>query len=397
MNDLPDRDTLPGLYIHIPICLSKCRYCGFCSAQNVSEDAVIRLMDCLCREMEMSGSEWTVFDTVYWGGGTPSLLKRKHVERLMRTIKTRFDLRDGAEITMEINPGDVSEDNLSMWVENGFNRFSLGVQSLDPNVLRFLGRRHDRDQALTALERLQSISTGINNLSDEDGNLKPVTYSVDLLMGIPGQRFGIYKKTVQTVCEYAPHHLSCYQLTIEPGTPLAEDTASGNVKMVSEKIEADQFEWTHDYLSEHGYRHYEVSNYALGNGHVSRHNLKYWIRTKYLGIGPSAHSFNGEQRWWNIGHLQNYCHRIEKQDTAVLGREQIDDRMERVEKLFLSLRTQWGLNLFEEIKHNKAMIDQVFELVQGGFLVLGGDNYIYPTKKGLSMADAVAERLVACL
>ncbi len=396
MTDLPQGESLPGLYIHIPICLSKCRYCGFFSTLKVSEDAVTRMVDCLCREIEMSANEWKEFDTVYWGGGTPSLLGRAHVERLMHAIEARFLVLDDAEMTIEVNPGDVTEDNVNMWIENGFNRFSLGVQSLDPKALQFLGRRHDQDQALAALERFRHTSARTSDLSRKDINVKLVTFSVDLLMGIFGQTFGSYKKTLQTICEYAPHHLSCYQLSVESGTPLAEDVASGTVKTISKKAEADQFEWTHDYLSERGYRHYEISNYALGEKYVSHHNLKYWFRSKYLGIGPSAHSFNGKERWWNVDHLQTYCHLIDSLETPISGREQIDQRMEWVEKLFLSLRTQWGLSKLE-IESNKAMMEQVSELVQGGFLVFGSDDSIYPTKKGLAMADAVAERLVACL
>jgi oxygen-independent coproporphyrinogen III oxidase len=354
-----------------------------------------RLVECLCREMESAGSEWTSFDTVYFGGGTPSLLDSDHLKRLTHTIRTRFALQADSEITMEINPGDVSVEKLEHWLECGVNRFSLGVQSLDPDALRFLGRRHDRDQALAAVDRLHGLSGEQGETNRQRHGRAPVTYSVDLLMGIPGQDDRSYRDTLRKIIEYRPPHLSCYQLSVEPGTPLAADVVAGTVRGAMEHVEAAQFAWTHEYLNRNGYRHYEVSNYALGESAVSRHNLKYWFRARYLGIGPSAHSCNGGKRWWNTRNLADYCRRIDTRHSPVSGYEHIDSKTALIEKVFLGLRTRWGLDT-EDTVTGEPFAREISRLVRTGFLV-EKDLRLRPTMKGLAMADAVAERLVACL
>lgn len=395
MTDCPVKNMSSGLYVHIPVCLSKCKYCGFYSVQGMSRNDVTRLVECLCREMETAESDWTSFDTVYFGGGTPSLLESDHLKRLIHTIRTRFVLQDDSEITMEINPGDVSIEKLEYWLEYGINRFSLGVQSLDPATLRFLGRRHDQDQALAAIERLRDLSGKPDGAGGQQHGHRPVTYSVDLMMGVPGTCFRTYRETLRMVLDYRPPHLSCYQLSVEPGTPMAADVAAGTVRAATEHREAAQFAWTHDELTCHGYQHYEVSNYAIGENAVSRHNLKYWFRAGYLGIGPSAHSCNGDKRWWNTRSLEEYCRRIDTGQPPVSGYENIDSRTAYIEKVFLGLRTRWGLDPLD-MSTAERFVCEISRLVRTGFLE-EKDLRIRPTKKGLAMADAVAERLVACL
>ena len=273
----------PGLYVHIPFCLSKCPYCDFYSSTSLS--ALPRFLDALFQEMSTYRGRFNPFDTVYVGGGTPSLLGSQQLENLLIKIRDTFDLISNAEITVETNPADLNQPYLESLREIGINRINIGVQSFDQETLRFLGRRHSLKQAVSAIEA--SRNAGFHNMG------------LDLIYGIPGQTIDSWLDTLKQAVASSPEHLSCYQLTLEPRTPLGKRLNAGEFSIPGEELQVEFFMKTSQFLEDAGYIHYEVSNFAKGIEFASRHNQKYWDHSPYLGLGPAAHSFRDNRRWWN--------------------------------------------------------------------------------------------------
>lgn len=368
----------PGLYIHIPFCQSKCPYCDFYSSTSVS--AIPRLLEGLFKEMEMFRHRFHPFDTIYLGGGTPSLLTPQQLETILVRVGKNFDLKPDPEITIETNPADLNRSFLRSVREIGVNRILVGVQSFDERVLNFLGRRHSVHQALLGLEAAREA--GFENIG------------MDLIYGAPGQEVDSWLHTLKQALVFGPEHLSCYQLTLEPETPLGKRRLLGEFSVPEEALQYEFFIKTSEFLEDAGYLHYEVSNFAKRIEYVSRHNSKYWDHSPYLGLGPSAHSFDGVQRWWNHGSLEPYLDGVDKGELPIEGKEALTMEQLRLEALYLGLRTKKGIDLSDF--HRRYACDLWGEkkelmrrLEEEGFVSLR-NGHLSPTRKGFAIADSLA-------
>ena len=320
------------------------------------------------------------FDTVYFGGGTPSVLTPRQLERIISGIYTNFSILDGAEWTIEANPGDLNESYSHALLAMGFNRINIGVQSLDDRILSWLGRRHSRDDAISAFDNARAAGFG--------------NVGLDCIYGIPGYDVTATLNQIRELASLAPEHLSCYQLTVEAGTPLHEEYSNGLVSMPTEDTECQYFMRISEMLTETGYTHYEVSNFAFGAQFRSRHNMKYWDHTPYLGLGPSAHSFKENRRWWNHRSVEKYFEdlkgsRLPIEDDEVLALNDL-----RLEVLSLGMRTRDGLSMSDFKRRFTNPPASIFtrivtNFIQDGFLFIEADR-IKPTLKGLAIADAMA-------
>jgi oxygen-independent coproporphyrinogen-3 oxidase len=361
-----------GLYIHVPFCRGKCRYCDFYSIPSVS--GVPEWLRGIDREARLYGERFSSFDTLYLGGGTPSLLSTKDLTRLLDGLRSVFSFCPDAEITLEANPADVTPEKLRTYVGLGFNRLSLGVQSMSDPELGFLGRRHTARQAARVMGVLQE-----SGFPD---------FGVDLLYGLPGQTEAAWRRTLADVLGFSPHHVSCYQLTVSPGTPIWEMRRAGLFRAPGEERERRLFLAAAEILEGEGFVHYEVSNYARGpegNPRVSRHNVKYWERAPYLGLGPSAHSFQGDTRWWNHASVADYCREIAQGRRPVQGSERLSDEQASLERLSLQLRTRGGIPVRELRRYEKA--GKVLPgLLEAGLLRIA-EHRAVPTREGFLVAD----------
>lgn len=365
----------PGLYVHVPFCLSRCAYCAFCTTTRETE--VDRWLAALQLEAGAAGAAADRFDTLYVGGGTPSILPPDRLERLFVTIHEAFDFTEGAEVSIEANPADLDRSAAGHLAGLGVNRVSLGAQSFDDEVLAFLGRRHRAADVPRSVEALRA--GGIDRLS------------LDLISAIPGLSMEGWRDSLELAVGLDPQHISCYQLTVEEGTPLADRVERGEVKPVDEDWAAEQFLAGSAFLQGAGFEHYEVSNFARGREHRASHNMKYWTRTPYLGLGPSAHSFDGRFRWWNADDLDRYCERLETGGSAEDDRERIDEEQRRLERVALGLRLADGFEPGDLVDgpDAAAVLERCLDL---GLLVADGDRF-RPTREGMLMADGLAREL----
>jgi oxygen-independent coproporphyrinogen-3 oxidase len=323
---------MAGLYVHIPFCRRKCPYCDFYS--EVACDAATREYPELLTQHLVWATEqgWSgPVDSIYFGGGTPSLLTSAAIADILQAVKQTLGRTTGAEITIEANPGTVSQQSLTGYRSAGVNRLSLGLQSCNDNHLARLGRRHDRQAGLNAFHWARSA--GFDNIS------------LDLMFSLPGQTTAELEEDLQSYLELGPEHLSCYGLTAEPETPFQKQLAAGTLSLPDDEFYADAFMLIHEQLTSAGYEHYEIANYAR-DGCTSRHNLGYWQRRPYLGIGAGAHSFQNLQwgsRWEVPADLTAYRQALLDQQEPMTCLETFDHKSALSEKLYLALRTRQGI------------------------------------------------------
>ena len=357
-----------GLYVHVPFCYRKCGYCDFFS---VEPDGVDEYVDAVLAEARMRAPTFGRFQTLYLGGGTPSVLPRASLQRLAEGLRETCELAPDAEVTLEANPDDVTPEAARHWRSLGFDRLSLGVQSLQDDVLRWLGRRHDAGQALRAIGSIRDA--GFANLG------------LDLIWGIPGQSADGWTATLERAVAERPEHLSCYQLTLEPHTPLGR---SEDGHLPGEERARQQFVSTSQQLRESGFEHYEVSNFARGSR--SRHNHLCWTHVPYLGLGPSAHSFDGRRRWWNVSSVPRYTARVLGDVSPASGSEQLDDHQLGLEALMLGLRTSDGVSM-DVVRRFTEWEQTVGALQEEGLVEVDGA-FLRPTLEGLLLADGIPLR-----
>lgn len=323
------RESAAGIYVHIPFCERKCGYCDFYSTTNVQQ--IQFFLSALKKEMRLAARTDLKPDTLYIGGGTPSLLTPRQMGKIVDWAALCFNLGASAEMTFEINPATASKRDLQDYAAFGFNRINIGVQSFNDRNLDFLGRKHNADQALASV--IAAREAGFNNIG------------IDLIYGLPEQTPGSWKKDLIQAIRLAPKHLSCYILTYEPHTPLHNNLQSGRFAPLSDLHTADLFRMTHDFLSAAGYEHYEISNFARGRRWRSVHNQKYWNFEPYMGLGPSAHSFKLPKRWWNHRELDRYMDDLQKGIKPWSEEETLDEEQQMIEALYLGLRQSDGINL----------------------------------------------------
>jgi oxygen-independent coproporphyrinogen-3 oxidase len=377
-----------GLYCHIPFCTKKCPYCNFYSVPSlrrvpdflkaIKREALLYQKEGIFPRFMEEGRE---FDTLYLGGGTPSVLTHELIGDLILHLRTCFTFSEDMEITMEANPGDLSFESMKKLLNCGINRLNIGVQSFNQENLLFLGRLHSADQARLAISMARDA--GFENLG------------MDLIYGLPEQSLESWLIDLERAIAFEPEHISCYQLTIEDGTIFGKRQRSRKgLFFKGDDVLYEFFTATSKRLTKAGYVHYEVSNFAGNQDLVSRHNSKYWRHIPYLGLGPSAHSFSGRERWWNHRSIDRYCRAIEKEELPIDGKEELTEAEIRLESLYMGFRTQYGLDLKEFRKTFGQDLRTVPPGVlsgleeQGRVSVRGGR--VEPTLEGMAVADAIA-------
>jgi putative oxygen-independent coproporphyrinogen III oxidase len=364
-----DHPTSFGLYVHIPFCKTKCPYCDFFSATTTDQIPVF--LSALNAEARLYRHQFPAFDSLFLGGGTPSLLDAAQLGALVASLRRYFSFAPDSEITIEANPDDITREKLRLFRDLGLNRLSLGVQSFDEAELRFLGRRHTARQTAAAIDLIRAA--GFTNLG------------LDLMYGLPGQTLDAWTGTLERALSFAPEHLSCYQLTLAPETPMGRLAAAGQLNPPDEETQRQFFLLTANFLTAQGYLHYEVANFAREEKYVCRHNLKYWTRTPYLGLGPAAHSFQAGRRWWNFSSVEKYCGALNAGAAPVAEAETLTPAQIRLETLYLGLRTREGVSL-ATIREQPGADAILATLTQAGLLRVDRDRVI-ATASGLVVAD----------
>lgn len=374
--------NMAGIYLHIPFCKTRCIYCDFYSTtrSNVKE----RYIQALCRELELRkpylGNE--PVETIYFGGGTPSQLSKKDFEKIFATIEKEYGMQHCQEITLEANPDDLSPEYIKELTTLPFNRISIGIQTFNEQTLQLLRRRHTAGQAVQAVEECRKA--GFRNIS------------IDLMYGLPGETRESWKADLEKAVSLNVEHISAYHLIYEEGTPLYKMLLKQKVAEVDEESSVGFFAMMIDQLTQAGFQHYEISNFCKPGMH-SRHNSSYWNGKKYLGCGPSAHSFDGKSRQWNVSSLDKYLEGIEK-EIPVIEVERLNITTRYNDFVITSLRTMWGLPLNrlkeefgEELTLYCLSAAQIY--VNSGKLEIR-DNTLYLTKEGIFISDGIMSDLL---
>jgi oxygen-independent coproporphyrinogen-3 oxidase len=366
---MPDAQP-PGLYVHVPFCRAKCPYCDFFSVPSLR--LIPDWLAALALEAERF-PDWqgTPFDTLYIGGGTPTTLSDEALARLFGLVRRAFRFTADVEVTVEANPEDLTLEKAALLIGLGVNRLSLGVQSFEAESLVLLGRRHGPSETLRSIESARAA--GFENLG------------LDLIYGRPGQTAAAWLKELDQALSFRPEHLSCYQLTFEPKTVFGRMKAEGRIVPPDEERARELFLATADFLAGQGYEQYEVSNFARGVENRSRHNQKYWRRAGYLGLGPSAHSFRDEERWWNVASVKRYCRALSEGASPEAGRETLDPEQRVLEELYLGLRTSEGVALAEAAERPGFEAGLAAALERGLVKISAGR--VLPTLEGFLVAD----------
>ena len=326
------QDEPAGIYIHIPFCLSKCSYCDFFSITDLSFKG--EFLNALSREIILSPGKHLKFDSLYIGGGTPSILPPESIAEIIDKTAAAFNLDSNAEITMEANPATLNRENLKQFKMAGINRLTLGVQSFDCKNLKFLGRLHSGKEGAYAVEIARKCD--FENIN------------IDLIYGIPGQTEKMWLKDLQQGVNLEPTHLSCYMLTFEPGTEMGKRLQKKDFRPMPESRICNLMNLTTSFVASKGYTRYEISNYALGTScsdYRSRHNRKYWSSVPYIGLGPSAHSFIEPVRYKNISSVKEYIKSLKREELPVEGKELLNKNQRMTEEILLGLRETNGFNL----------------------------------------------------
>ena len=315
------------LYVHIPFCARRCVYCDFSIAVRPTVP-IADYLDGLGHEL--NGIATSTLDTIYLGGGTPSKLGGDGIRAVLDIIRDRFTVARDPEITVEANPEDVTSEALDAWTSAGVNRLSLGAQSFHENVLSWMHRTHDAKQISEAVRNARAA--GVDNIS------------LDLIFALPSEIERNWSDDLDAALELEPQHVSLYGLTIEPATPLSHWIDQRRISPTNENRYAEEFLLAHDRLTSRGFSHYEISNFALPEKE-SRHNSAYWTGDPYVGVGPSAHSFDGDHRRWNVKPYSEWLDRLRNNQSPIEGEELLDSQNSTAERVYLGLRTRDGYHI----------------------------------------------------
>jgi oxygen-independent coproporphyrinogen III oxidase len=358
------------IYVHIPFCARICLYCAFYK-DLLDRSQTWRFCEAILRDLDQQRARFDLLpETIYFGGGTPTALTTSQLEFLLEGFHQRLDLSSVAEWTIEANPGSISARKAALLCNLGVTRVSLGVQSWDDELLKLLGREHSSHQAEQSLHILRAA--GFSNIN------------VDLMFGLPGQKIEQWKSTLERTIALQPDHISAYCLTYEEDTEFFLRHARGEFRQDTD-ADAAFFEMTMSILEDAGYEQYEISNYARP-GFASVHNRAYWLGKDYLGIGPSAFSTVGMNRWQNVCDYRAYIGRVLSGESPRASNENLTDEMKRTERIALSLRTRDGVSALE-LKH---FASQTNEFIALGLLRKSKGNFVL-TRKGKNLADSIAE------
>lgn len=374
-----------GVYIHMPFCHSRCIYCGFYSTTMVSVQH--RYVDCLLKELRMRYTDFTkqisdtsntiIADTIYIGGGTPSTLHSDEICRLLQGIKDIVGAEQ-SEITMEVNPDDVSLEYIQSLAKFGVNRISMGVQSFNNDILHFIHRRHNADQAIIAAKTIRQA--GIDNIS------------MDLMYGFPGQSLEQWQDDINKIIAINPTHISAYSLMYEEGTTLHHMLTEGTITPINEEVSLAMYNRLVCQLKEAGYEHYEISNFAKP-GYRSIHNSSYWKDTPYIGLGASAHSYSLNKRSWNVANLNEYMQAIEN-SYLPSDYEDIDADTHYNDIVTTAMRTAEGINLdILPSAYRQYALNNAKDSIKYGLIEIA-DNHLRLTSKGIFVSDMVMSSLI---
>ena len=362
-----------ALYIHIPFCTKKCWYCDFYSIL-APPPLRVNYVDALCKEISLRRQSLSILESIYIGGGTPTTLSSGAISQILAAVKERVLISPHAEISIEANPGTMTQDKADSLFSLGINRVSLGIQSLIDSELKLLGRSHDADDAVRAAEIIRKA--GFTNVS------------VDLIYGIPGQGPEEWQDTVRKAIELCPDHISTYELTLEEKTPLYKASKEGQITLPDEQSIAEMYFKGIDILADHGYVHYEISNFAKP-GFQCGHNLNYWDRGEYIGIGAGAHSFINGTRTAQVKDVVHYIDSIERGNLPITERVAIQGDDEFNEMVFLGLRKTAGIDLRKIPEGRKASVYKAVSMLSAHGLVEMQNDHLRLTRKGLLLSNEV--------
>lgn len=370
---------MAGIYLHIPFCKRKCAYCDFYSVANKSD--IENFINAICTEIKLQ-SEYLgdeKIQTIYFGGGTPSMLSSNQIEKILEEIYRHFTVEQNNEITLEANPDDLNEKYLKAIFNIGVNRLSIGIQSFNDLDLQLMRRKHTVNQAISSI--IEAQKTGFINIS------------LDLIYGLPDLSLKKWEGNIDQAIKLNIQHISAYHLTIEPNTLFQKLQKNQKLNLPNEKESLEQFQLLVEKTKENGFLHYEISNFAK-DGSISLHNTNYWMDVKYLGLGPSAHSYNLTSRQWNISNLRAYLDSITK-GKIPFEVEILEEKEKYNDYMITSLRTMWGLN-FEKLekdfdkKYLKYFLSKTENLLKENLLRKSGNNFIL-TEKGIFISDNIME------
>lgn len=371
---------MAGIYVHIPFCKKACNYCNFhFSTSTTLQD---KFLYALLREIELQKHYVSkTISTIYFGGGTPSILPIHYLAKILEHLRYNFSVNENAEVTIEANPDDIDTSTLLSWQQIGFNRLSMGVQSFFEEDLLWMNRAHTANQAVESITKAKQA--GFDNIT------------IDLIYGTPTLTDEYWYTNVHKAIDAGVMHLSCYALTIEPKTALEKLITQKKVQAVDADKQAHQFELLMKWMEAAGYEHYEISNFAKP-GYRSRHNSSYWSGKEYLGLGPSAHSFNGESRQWNVANNSLYIKAIEMGEVPAT-KEALSMTQQLNEYIMTSLRTIEGLSLQKikdtfGTKNHNTLLQGLAPHITQQHLVIDGD-FVRTTTKGKLYADGIAADL----
>ena len=376
-----------GIYIHIPFCIKKCYYCDFISFANCEKKIDTYCM-ALLKEIEgrsINLDKKDIVTTIYIGGGTPSVINEKYIKQIINKIKLKYLVSENAEITIEVNPGTVTEEKLKMYKDAGINRLSIGLQSTKNELLKKIGRIHTYEDFLDCFNSARKV--GFKNIN------------VDLMLGLPGQTVKELMGSVTNIINLSPEHISLYSLILEENTPLKVMVEEGKIKLPDEEIEREMYWITKELLENNGYKHYEISNFAK-EGFKSQHNYNCWKQKEYLGFGIAAHSYYKNKRYCNANSIDEYCENINNDifSKNIITCEIQTEKEKQKEFMMLGLRLIEGIDI-QEFK-NKFVNNPIYlfsneldKLVKNELVEVDLNN-IQLTKKGLDFANLVWEEFV---
>ena len=373
-----------GIYIHIPFCTKKCKYCDFKSYANSNKKE--KYIEAILKEIESekTDKEYEV-TTIYIGGGTPSVLEANYIGKIINKIKEKFTIQQNAEITIEINPGTVSKEKLKKYKEYGINRLSIGLQETNNELLKMLGRIHTYEEFLNAYNIAKDV--GFDNIN------------VDLMIGLPNQEIDNIKESLEKIINLKPKHVSVYSLIVEEGTVISKEIEKGELSLPDEELERKQYWYVKNKLEQSGYNHYEISNFAQ-KGFESKHNMNCWEQKEYIGFGLAAHSYINKTRYSNTENLKEYIGNIETEqyiNNRIINEKQ-DEESQQKEYMLLGLRKLEGVHI-QQFKHkfNQNPLfkykKELNKLVNDRLIVVDGDK-IKLSKKGIDLANIVWEEFV---
>lgn len=371
---------MSGIYIHIPFCKQACHYCDFHFSTSLKLKN--QMITSIIKEIQLRSDEFpNEINSLYIGGGTPSLMENTDLELIFTALEKQVSLSDLKEITIEINPEDLHKNKLEFYKNLGINRLSIGTQSMDNKVLKWMNRVHDKKQVINGINNAKEI--GFENMS------------LDFIYGTPSTLNRNYQDELLELLEFEPNHLSCYHLTIESGTYFGHLLKKNKIKPLEDDVSEEEFLWISNKMKSLNYEHYEISNFAI-KGEESYHNSNYWKQRPYIGLGPGAHSFNKGKRRWNISNNVQYIKNIES--TSIFHKEEVLSNYDSInEQIMLGLRTSKGFNLDNVVNNLKIKNKTAFENKLNSFIkediIINKNNNVHMNPEKWLLSEYVSREL----